>query len=166
MKNRRVIEILLLLMKFICANRMCTDSYYFDNILKACKSCDFSLHKEIDTSITSVSGDYLKCKCRTGYKRINQDCSSVIFFALLMCSKAKSLLLLTFIDRILLGIVKDLPVHHVFVLLNWILTLATLIIPAVLTVEARRQVLWIQAVVPIMGTVPVQVFQVRQTWYD
>jgi hypothetical protein len=49
---------------------------YYDSIQFVCKSCT-GTGKVVDTSVVDPIGNYVQCKCATGYVKTPADCSKV-----------------------------------------------------------------------------------------
>lgn len=58
---------------------ICTSAQYYSPTSLSCKACDStgSLNKIPDTGNVDVNGNYYSCECELGFRRTEDDCSTV-----------------------------------------------------------------------------------------
>ena len=60
-------------------NIKCSSTQYYDPSSYSCVPCDSTgtENKVVDDSVVDVYGNFVSCKCKAGFVRINNDCSDV-----------------------------------------------------------------------------------------
>ena len=98
---------------------------YFDSSSFTCKNCPSN--QEPDDSSTDGIGNYVSCKCKSGFKKVAHSCAGVSVFSTFL-----PYFILTHLGRIILELVNHSHVPHVYRPVSLLIVMDQVVLHAVI----------------------------------